>query len=510
MTKHILGPFVVLAFLGSAETPVGCGAERLGPQLTAIVSAQSQHAECSHLLMLKLPDVTLTEAASVPAAVGGAIRAAHCRVSGVIGTEIKFQLLLPDDWNGKFMMGGGGGYVGTVDNQARASVNAGYATVGTDTGHQGGVTDASWALDHVERQLNFGYLAVHRTAEVSKAILRSYYGTRESHDYFSGCSNGGREALMEAQRYPDDFEGIVAGAPALDFVGLAAQFIKDIQAAFPDSKSLAPVFSPATLKSVEMQILDKCDALDGVKDGILEDPRRCTVDVATLTGLTDGQRAALKKVYGETAAKGTAIYPGQPFGGEGEGAGWPAWITGGGLATPQGPSLRFAFGTQFFKYFVFGDPNWEYLHYDVGNARHDAHTAGTMLNATSPDLDAFKAKGHRLILWHGWSDPALTAFASVDYYDRVKARDQSVPDYFRLFMMPGVLHCAGGPGPDNVDWASAIDAWVDGHRAPDRVIARKVAATGQTTRSRPLCAYPAHAVYSGSGSTDDEKSFVCR
>ena len=459
--------------------------------------------------MLKLPDVKITEATSVAPATSGPIRVAHCRVSGVIGTEIKFQLLLPDAWNHRFMMGGGGGYVGTVDNQARASINAGYATVGTDTGHQGGVTDASWALDHVERQLNFGYLAVHRTAEVAKTVLRSYYGSNETHDYFSGCSNGGREALMEAQRYPDDFEGIVSGAPALDFVGIAAQFIKDTQAAFPDSKSLTPVFTPAVLKSIEAQILDKCDALDGVKDGVIDDPRRCQIDVATLTGLTDAQRAALKKIYGETAAKGTTIYPAQPVGGEGEAAGWPTWITGGGLATPQGPSLRFAFGTQFFKYFVFGDPDWEYVHYDLANARHDARMAGTILNATNPNLDAFKAKGHKLILWHGWADPALTPLASVNYYEQVKARDPAVSDYLRMFMMPGVLHCAGGPGPDVVDWASAIDAWVDGHNAPDRLVARKVA-SGAATRSRPLCDYPRHAVYSGSGSTDDEKNFTCR
>jgi feruloyl esterase len=197
--------------------------------LPIVLSAQSpfRPRECAALTNLGLPDVKINEAVAVPATTSGDIRAAHCRVTGVIGTEIRFSLLLPDAWNGNFLMGGGGAFVGTLDNQERASVNGGYATVGTDTGHQGNLLDASWALNNLERQLNFGYLAVHRTAETAKAILRHYYGTIERRSYFSGCSNGGRQGLMEAQRFPDDFDGIIAGAPALDFVGMAAQFIKE-------------------------------------------------------------------------------------------------------------------------------------------------------------------------------------------------------------------------------------------------------------------------------------------
>jgi feruloyl esterase len=407
-------------------------------------------------------------------------------------------------------MGGGGGFVGEIDNQAQRTLDAGFATVGTDTGHRGFVTDASWALDNLERQLNFGYLAVHRTAEVAKAIVRMYYASEATRNYFVGCSNGGRQALMEAQRYPDDFDGIVAGAPALDFVGIGAQFIKDAQAVFPDAHDPAPLFTIETLKSVEAQILDTCDAIDGVKDGLIEDPRRCTVDIAALSGVTDVQRAALKKVYAETRGKNEVIYPAQPVGGEGTPAGWPAWITGGQQHPPQGPSLRVAFGTQFFKYFVFGDPSWDYTKYDVSRARMDAKFAATFMNATSPDLDAFKGKGHKLLMWHGWSDPALTAVASIQYYEQVQARDANLREYFRLFMMPGVLHCSGGPGPDNVDWPSVIADWVEHGNAPDRIVARKLGADGAVTRTRPLCAYPQHAVYKGTGSADDAESFVCR
>jgi hypothetical protein len=189
-----------------------------GGVLSIGLSAQNRitQSACAGLTSLKLPDIKIGEAVDVPAAISGAIRAAHCRVTGVIGTEIRFSLLLPNRWNGKFMMGGGGGYVGTLDNQAKETVNAGYATAGTDTGHQGNLFDASWALNNLERQLNFGYVAVHRTAETAKAIVRHYYGTTEKASYFSGCSNGGRQGLMEAQRFPDDFDGIVAGAPALD------------------------------------------------------------------------------------------------------------------------------------------------------------------------------------------------------------------------------------------------------------------------------------------------------
>ena len=211
-------------------------------------------AECANLTTLKLTDAKVTESAPVAAAATGTVKVPHCRVAGVIGTEIKFSLLMPDAWNHKFLMGGGGGFVGTIDNQALSMVNAGYATVGTDTGHQGRSSTPSWALNNDERQVNFGYLAVHRTAETAKAIIRSYYGSPQTRAYFSGCSNGGRQALMEAQRYPDDFDGIVAGAPAADFTGIGAQFIKDVRRAVPRSENLTPLFSPEVLQSVASQV----------------------------------------------------------------------------------------------------------------------------------------------------------------------------------------------------------------------------------------------------------------
>jgi pimeloyl-ACP methyl ester carboxylesterase len=484
----------------------------LAPAAPLVLIASSA-GDCASLTRLELPDVTITEAVAVAAPTAGTIKVAHCRVAGVSQRDIRFSLLPPDTWNQKFMMGGGGGFAGSIDNQALASVNLGYATVGTDTGHQAFATNASWALNDVERQINFGYLAVHRVAEVSKAILRRHYGSRETRAYFSGCSNGGRQALMAAQRYPDDFDGIVAGAPAADFTGIGAQFIKDIQAAFPDPANVStPPFPPETLKSIESQIVEKCDAIDGATDGLLTDPRECKVDIASLTGLSDVQKSALKKIYGETKAGAEVVYPGQPFGGEGELAGWSTWISGVNamiLKAQHAPSLRFAFGTEMFKNFIFGDPNWDYSRYDLSKFRKDTALASTYLNATNPNLDAFKGKGRKLVIWHRWSDPALTALGTIRYYDQVEARDPNVRDYARLFMMPGVLHCFGGPGPDTVDWASVIDHWVERDQAPDRVIARKTA-SGTTTRTRPLCPYPQRAVYNGGGSMDEESSFTCK
>src|SRR5262245_3806475 len=485
-----------------------CGACSMAGGLTVL--AQGTPAKCSQLTSLKLPDIKITDATAIPAAATGAIRAAHCRVNGVIGTETRFTLLLPEEWNKKFFMGGGGGFVGSVQNSAAGTVNQGYATVGTDTGHQGGGTDASWAYNSLERRVNFGYLAVHRTAETAKAIITSYYGGEATRSYFAGCSRGGGQAFMEAQRYPNDFDGIIAGAPAFDWTGLAATMIRNIQVLFPDPKNPTPMFTLDELKMVESKIIVACDAKDGVNDGILNDPRQCTFDVDTLP-LSAAKKAALKAVYAPTVNRDGEIYPGQPFGGEGQIPGWPAWITGGNPPQPgqNAPSARFAFGTGIFKYLVFNDPEWDYSKYELNNLKKDGAQAAAYLNATSPNLDAFKAHGGRMILWHGWADPALTPLASIRYTDQVYARDSGARDYFRTFLLPGVLHCAGGVGPDTVDWSSVIADWVENGKAPDRVVARKVVAA-ETTRTRPLCPYPMKAEYSGSGSTDDEKNFLCR
>lgn len=242
----------------------------------------------------------------------------------------------------------------------------------------------------------------------------------------------------------------------------------------------------------------------------MDDPRVCKVDIAALP-ISDGQKAALKKIYAPTTNKDGEIFSGQPYGGESEAAGWPLWISGGSpqAAMLKQPSLRFGFGTEFYKYFVFNDATWDYSRYDLATWKKDTALTGTVLNATDPNLDGFKSKGRKLIMWHGWADAGLSALATVKYYEQVQARDANVRDYARLFMMPGVLHCAGGPGPDNADWASAIVDWVENGKAPERIVAAKMS-EGVATRTRPLCPYPQHSTYKGSGSTDDAANFTCR
>jgi feruloyl esterase len=254
----------------------------------------------------------------------------------------------------------------------------------------------------------------------------------------------------------------------------------------------------------------------------MEDPRACKFDVGSLPAcpgdqageqcVTTAQVAALRKIYGPTQANGETIFSGQPFGGEGDGAGWQTWIAGTNpqfITAQRAPNLRYAFGTEMFKYFIYGDPAWDYSRYDLSRWKQDAARASTYLNATDPNLDAFKSRGGKLIIWHGWADAGLSALATVKYYEQVQARDPAAKDYARLFLLPGVLHCIGGPGPDTVDWTAAISEWVENGKVPDRLIASKLTG-GTVTRTRPLCPYPQRAVYSGKGSTDEAAKFACR
>jgi pimeloyl-ACP methyl ester carboxylesterase len=486
--------------------------------------AHQNHVDCASLPGVQLAGARITEAAAFPAAESGPVKVAHCRVAGVIDREIRFVEYLPDRWNERLFAGGGGGFVGKPENQAIASANLGYATVGTDTGHDGEGTDARWALNNRERQINYGYLGVHRTAEIAKAVVKAYYGADPKFAYFFGCSNGGRQALMEAQRFPDDFDGIVSCAPALDFTNIAASFIRNTQAVFPDPKALQdPTISPDNLRLLESKVLEACDARDGVTDGVLDDPRECRFDLKSLPAceadkagascVTATQRGAIEGVYTPTMSQGKVIYPGQPFGGEGQFGAWQPWITGMNAPADRPgapPSVQYAFGTQFFKYLAVGREDWDYASYDLARWQADTAAAASYLNAVDSDLSRFKAHGGKLILSHGWSDPALNPLSTIAYYDRLQARDAKVRNYARLFMMPGVLHCGGGAGPDSVDWFAPIAEWVERGRAPERLLAQKRGAEGRVVNARPLCPYPQRAVYDGKGNVSEAESYVCR
>jgi feruloyl esterase len=487
------------------------------------ISQPQARIECASLGQVSLANVRITESTAVGATEKGPVTVAHCRVSGIIDTEIRFTALLPDRWNERLFAGGGGGFVGSVENQAGNSVNLGYATIGTDTGHVGDGTDARWALNNPERVINYGYLAIHRTAETAKAVIKAYYGAGPTYSYFLGCSNGGRQALMEAQRFPDDFDGIVSCAPALDFTNIAASFLKNTQALYPDPKVRLSVVSPVNLRLVESKVLDACDAHDGVSDGVLNDPRECRFDIADVPAcpvnqaaagcLTSTQRAAIARVYAPTTSLGETIYPGQPFGGEGQPGSWQPWVIGmDGSAETQGqpPGLEAIFGVQFFKYLALGREDWDYATYDLANWRKDTAEVAKHLNAGDTDLSKFKARRGKLILSHGWADPALNPLSTISYYERLQARDPNLRDYARLFMMPGVLHCAGGAGPDFVEWFTPIVDWVERGQAPERLIAQKRGPDGRVLAARPLCPFPQRAVHDGKGSVTDAESYACR
>ncbi len=477
-------------------------------------SAQSpRHVSLDDFKKTRLPEVVLESATQVAADTQKVPAAPpFVQVKGTIGGAIRFELLLPDDWNERFVMGGGGGFVGSVQNSARYSVYGGYATVGTDTGHQSSGTSATWAYNNVEAQLNFGYLAVHRTAEVAKALIRTYYGKDPTYSFFLGCSRGGGQAMMESQRFPGDFDGIVAGAPSFDWTGLAANAVTSQMTLYPDPAQLDhTALDHAALEKLSKSILEQCDGQDGLKDGVVQDPPSANFDLTKVEGLTDAQRKAIEALYGGARNGKELIYPGYTPGSECDPDQWTAWIVGPALylRNEHAPDLMFAFGTQIFKYLIFNNPDWDYSTYSFAHFDSDTHLAASYLNATNANLDPLKLRKGKLIIWHGWADPALPPQATINYYLQVKAHDSDAGDYCRLFMVPGCLHCGGGPGASEVDWLSVIVDWVEHSHAPERIIASK-SAGGKVVKTRPLFNYPATAHYKGTGDPNSADSFVAK
>jgi tannase/feruloyl esterase len=477
------------------------------------VSADAAGVPCGALTSLAVQDTTITSATLVAAT---ATAPEHCLVAGRVDAAIKFELRLPTKtWNGKFYHAGGGGFVGSIPTSPTA-LGRGYAVIGTDTGHVGDgpfapALDGSWALNNPEAQLNFGHRAVHVVTVAGKRILHAFYGRHERLAYFEGCSNGGRQAMQEAERYPTDFDGIIAGAPALDWVGTMTGFVWNEQAT-----SAAPL-SVAKVALLAAAVLRECDDKDGLMDGLISDPRRCRFDPKTLqcsagdapTCLTAGQVETVKRIYqGATSDKGRPLYFGWPRGHEdGANTGWPLWITGNGGIPP----LQFIFADGYLKYFVF-DPSFDLLTSDLESDIRAARPTGRFLNATNADLSDFRAAGGKLIMWHGWADAALTAFRSIAYLQEAAEktrRGDRLGEFFRLFLAPGMHHCGGGPGPNTLDALSALESWVEHGDAPEQIIATHLG--GPVNFTRPLCAYPKEATYRGRpADPNNAASFVCR
>jgi feruloyl esterase len=535
--------------LGSLLVVVTCVALLAAAPLPA--SAQDA---CERLTAAKIPDTTITLAQTVAAGTfngppvpksGGELNLfykslpAFCRVVAEAkpssDSDIKLEVWLPvSGWNGKLEGIGVGGFAGLISHSGLAtSVKAGYAGAATDTGHTGRPNiDAGWAMGHPEKIIDYGYRGIHEMTRVAKTVIAAYYSKPPQRSYFAGCSGGGREGLMEAQRYPEDYDGILAGAPVNYFTALIANAAYDTQALTMDPASFIP---PAKIPTIEAAVNTACDEADGVRDGILNDPRQCHFDPATIQCkaedsdkcLTTAQVTALKKIYaGMPDSQGHVVYPGYvPGGEEGQGGGpggWETWITG----PDPGKSILASFANGFFSNFVFGKSDWDYKTFqvDADLKAADERTAQA-LNATDPDLKPFKARGGKLILYHGWSDASITPLNTINYYESVvkKMGQKDVDSFVRLYMVPGMQHCAGGPGTDsfgeydlNIDDPqhsvdASLEQWVEKDTAPSTIIASKFEGEDQThaKMTRPLCPYPQAAKYKGSGDPNDAASFAC-
>ena len=513
-------------FIALTLSAILSGARTLGAQELVPVTAPS--GACAALKTLRLPDVRLTEVVDAPDSFdhGDPTRTPHCRVTGVISKEILFVATLPNTWNQRLLMAGNGGFAGSVNVGVARNATNGYLTVSTNTGHADPAdgTGAKWALDNPERQINYAFLGVHRTAEVAKVLAKAFYGSEPRYSYFNGCSNGGRQALMEVQRYPEDFDGVIAGAPAIPFTSIFASFARNLRAAYPTPAYFTnPVVTKANLDLLAAHVLEACDGIDGVKDGVLGDPRDCKFKLASLPScpsemaaascVTGAQRHAIEVIYSPlTDAQGKVIYPGQPLGGENLDGGWASWIVGSDSTSMHDlryPSAQPFFAIEGSRYILFNDSTWDYTRYR-GDLYKEARRIAAMYDADDPDISKFGARKAKLILWHGWADPALNPLETVKYYEQVLAKSANARNYVRLFMEPGVLHCAGGNGPSNAPWLPTIVDWVEKGAAPEQVVATKQPSRGKVAVSRPLCAYPKRAVYKGSGSTDEASNFVCR
>ena len=515
--------------------------------LTALSLAAmfAQAAPCDNLKSLSLPNATFTtvqlvaEGPFTPPAAGGppggpvapaaqpagggrgggrgggapaappTILPAHCRIAATLkpsaDSVIDIEVWLPaENWNGKFQAVGNGGWAGTISYPAMATaLQEGYATASTDTGHKGG--NAAFAIGHPEKLVDFAHRAVHEMTVQAKALVNAYYGRAPRLSYWNGCSTGGRQGLMSAQKYPEDFDAILAGAPANYQTHLHSW---DLSVSVPVLKDPASAVPAAKLALVTSAAVKACDARDGVTDGLLTNPTSCSFDVATLackageTGdscLTPAQVTALKRVYEPArSSSGQVVFPGKTFGSETQ---WAPYVGG-----QQAPGI--SVGSFQVAY---NDLKWDPRTFDLDrDLKVVDERVGAIVNAVNPDLRAFKARGGKLLMYHGWNDTAISPGNAIDYYTSVQKRlGGKQDDFIRLFMAPGMNHCGGGVGPSQVNWMAVLERWRESGDAPDRINASRVT-SNRVDMTRPLCPYPQVAVYKGSGSTNDANNFVCK
>lgn len=518
-------------------------------------AAWAQGDRCASLARLELPHTTITLAETEPA---GAFRLpqgadadlqqggpsfrdlnAFCRVTLKItpsaDSNIAVEVWLPEQhWNHKFLGVGNGGFAGEIGyNSLATAVHEGYAAAATNTGHSASGIDAQWALGHPEKVIDFGYRAIHEMTLAAKAVLHAYYAMASPESYFESCSDGGREALMEAQRFPTDYNGILAGAPANDWTRLLTNAVRVSRALM-----LRPsgYFSSAKLPAIQSAVAAACGAESGTHDGFVNNPPLCHFDPSVLLCkaaetnqcLTQPQIDALRAVYAPMrSATGVLLFPGYSPGGEVGPNGWATWIVG---PAPR-QSLMYLFGTRYFTDMVYNNSQWNYANFKVDHGLADAtRVTSEALDATDPDLQPFERHGGKLILYHGWSDAAIPPTSTIDYYKSVRSAigAHAEDSFVRLFMVPGMQHCGEGPGPNSFgqngplsvsgpddpqhDIRLALEAWVEKGAAPETIIAAKYQGEGSSRKlvmTRPLCAWPLVPHYKGTGDPDVATSFAC-
>ena len=520
MSRTRCGRVGALAAVGGLVAAALAGAQNgssflaaAGSAIDYTVATTRPAVSCRSLVSSTDHDVAIVSATLVEAT---ADVPEHCRVYGVILPETRFGVHLPTGWNGRFYMQGNGGYAGNAPDAegtlrtAMRAVSHGFAAASTDTGHDGRVEPlGTFAHDNLAKEIDYAFRAVHLTAQTAKRVIGEYYGTAPRHSYWDGCSTGGRQGLMSAQRFPDDFDGIAAGAPVQNFTDTQMAYVWNNQAL-----ARAPL-SEAKVALVATAVYARCDATDGLEDGLIDDPRQCDFDprehlprcdgTAGDDCFTDGEIDTLAAIYGGPVASGKQLFPGQPLGAE-AGGGWRNWII-----SDQGPTIGFRFSETFFKYLAFtpDEPDFDWRSFDFDEDPQRV-TIRELLDAMDPDLSAFQASGGKMISHFGWADTALNPMMTVDYYEEVRATlgPSETAEFYRLFMVPGMFHCSGGLGTDRFDLMTPLVNWVEGGAAPAAIPAERVE-EGVVTRTRPLCPYPQVARYSGSGSIDDAANFAC-
>jgi feruloyl esterase len=481
--------------------------------IAAVLVNPALAATCSELGRLQIETVTISTveakaASSLEQRRGSSLSLPpHCRIAAVLSpsddSHIEMELWMPDDWNGKFLAVGNGGWAGSISFSAMAlGLQSGYAVASNDTGHIGG--SAAFAVGHPEKVVDFAWRAMHEMTMHSKMLIERFYERPPQLSYYQGCSTGGRQGMMSAQRFPEDFDAIIAGAPVYNQLALNAVQFHNMKTLI-ENRPLA--LSPEKVQLLHEALMASCEANDGVADGFLNDPLSCAFEPESLrcegsqtsACLTGDELSAVDAVFGGAYdSNGVLLYPGHAKGFE---LGW---------RIPQANAVPSALQTEATQYVAYEDPDWDWREFELERDLALVRNKAGFIEALDADLSEFRARGGKILFYHGWNDPGPSPINTINYYNQVLATaDGDNDDWMRLFMMPGMGHCRGGIGPDQADFLGALDAWAEDDIAPQSITAARIR-EGRVDMTRPLCPYPQVAQWDGQGNPDDAASFSCQ